>query len=618
MRTVYDPGEVHRDGDGNVGFDAGHWDASQVPVRKTISQRFKEFSGRYWKWYVGALIVLVVGTLVVNFSVLRSMLFANERVAVTVNGPSDVASGAVVSYTVHWENRNTLGAKNVAVEVTLPDSFRIEKSEGFSVEGNSIRASVGDVGRNGSGELTLSGKFYGSKGSMSYLKANLRFAPAGLSSVYETGNQAGVTIASSPLLLESVVPLEAADGNDVDYVITYRNESDIEYSNIRLVAEYPDGFHLVQSTPSPTEKNTTWRIGNLLPGASGEVRIHGTLNGRRDEGKVLRVSLGVLQGDGAFIAYEQQERSTRMVVSPLTISQTVNGKTDLTASPGDLLEYAVSYVNSGVIGLRNVVVTVQLDATQLDMTHLSLGSQGSFDASRGTITWTAADFPGLANLGPNESGTLRFTVPVRGDLAANTGAGKRLSIRTVAKIDSPDVPTPAGANKIVASNALDVLVSSVVDFQVLGFHTDTVIPNSGPIPPKVGQETTYMLRFSLKNYLNDLSGAKVTMTLPTGVRYTGKYLPEDASLSYNDRTGQLVWDIGNLPVTDQGSRDLSIQVAIVPGPNQTNQTPDILLSAIFEGRDTFAGKDIRIERSKKTIELMEDKGITVEGYTVAP
>ncbi|NTW13494.1 MAG: hypothetical protein HGA31_00490 [Candidatus Moranbacteria bacterium] len=618
MKTVYDPGATHRDGEGGVGFDAEHWDESQIPIRKTMLRRFVEFSGRHWKWYVGGIVVLIVGAFVVNFSALRSMLFANERVTVSITGPANVASGAVVSFTVHWDNRNILAAKNAEMEVIFPEAFRLEKAVGLSVQGNSAKASVGDIGRNGSGEMTFSGKFYGSKGSLSYLKTNLRFAPAGLSSVFETGNQVGVTIASSPLFLESSAPLEAADGNDVDYVIRYQNDSDLEYSNIRLVAEYPDGFHLVLATPNPTEGMGTWRIGNLLPGASGEVRIHGTLNGRKDEGKVLRASLGVLQGDGTFVAYEQQERSTRMIASPLSISQTVNGQTGLTASPGDLLKYDLNYVNSGTLSLRDVIITVQLDTTQIDMARLALGYQGSFDMARGMITWTAADFPGLAHLGPNEGGTLTFSVPIKSDIATDANAGKRLSIRTVAKIDSPDVPTPTGANKVIASNALDVLVSSVVNFQTFGFYTDTAIPNTGPIPPKVGQETTYMLRFSVKNYLNDLSGVKVSINLPTGVRYTGKFLPENASVNYNDRTGQLIWDIGNLPATELGSRDFSMQVSIVPAPNQVNRSPNILLSAMLEGKDSFTGKGVRIERAEKTTQLIEDKGIPIEGYNVVP
>ncbi|MEI6650022.1 MAG: hypothetical protein WCL23_01155 [Candidatus Moraniibacteriota bacterium] len=618
MRTIYDPGDTRKDRLEQVDFHAKKWDETQIPVRKTVMQRFFEFSTKHWRWYVAGIFLLTVTGFIFNFSFFGSFLFSGDRVAVTVEGPTEVASGVVVSYTVHWENRNMLGASNAQVMIQLPDTFRMDPSEGFSVNGNTATASVGTIGNFGSGQLKFSGKFYGSKGELSYLHPKIRFSPAGLSIVYESESQTGVTIASSPLFLEVVGPLEAASGNDVTYDITYRNDSDVAYSNLRLVTEYPEGFEFRDADPRPIEGDSKWRIGNLAPGQSGKIQVHGILGGDSNQGKVMYASIGVLQGDGSFVTYEKKERLIRMVVSPLRIVQKVNGKADLSANQGDLLAYELTYKNQGDVGLRNVIVTLDVDATLLDMTMLRLNNQGSFDVAKSRITWTAADFPGLAYLGPNEGGTITFMVPVKANVATTGQTGKYPTIKTTAKIDSPDVPFTAGQNKIIVSSSLEVRIGSTVEFSVLGFNTDTAIPNTGPIPPKVGQETTYMLRISATNYLNDLAGTKVTMTLPTGSRYTGKFLPEDSSLDYNERTRQLIWDIGSLPGGGRVSRDLSVQVAITPGPDQINQAPELLQSAILDARDTFTDGDIHLTLPGKTTDLKEDKGIPWNGYSVVP
>lgn len=617
-KTVYDPDDTRQDTAEPVGFGSEHWDGSQVPVRKTVIQRFVGFFRRHWPWYLLGLGVLAVFAVAVNFTVLRSVVFSADRVRVEVSGPTEVASGETVSYRIGWHNDNTLRANDAEVEVSFPDTFRLEETTGFSVEGNVVRMRIGDIGRSGSGEASISGKFYGAKGSLVYVNPVIRFRPSGLTAVFESRNQTGVTVVSSPLFLEVTAPLEAASGNEIEYVVAYRNDSDLSYANLRLKTEYPEGFRFAQADPRPTEGDGLWRIGSLLPGASGEIRVKGVQFGENDQGKVVRASLGVLEGDGAFVAYETKERLTRMVVSPLSITQTVNGRSDLSVSPGDVLRYDLRYVNNGDIGFRDVIIMLELNPELLDMTALTLSQRGSYDVSRNRIVWTAADFPELSRLEPNEGGTVTFSVPLRKDIGTSGEAGKHLSIRTKATIDSPDIPFTSESNKIIASNAIEVRVGSVMEFGVLGFHTDTPIPNSGPVPLKVGQETTYMFRFTVTNYLNDLSGARVTINLPTGVRYTGKYLPEGESVEYNDRTGQLVWDIGTLLGGGRTSRDLSLQVGITPGPDLIGRSPRLLLNSVFEAKDSFAGNEIRIERSEKTTSLREDRGLSAADYAVIP
>lgn len=616
-RTAFDPNVGEREGE--VGFETAHWDASQVPVRKTLLGRFLSFSARHWPWYLLGLFLFALLVVAVNFETLRAMVFSNDRVSVEIVGPTDVASGETVSYKVVFRNMNVLKVKDAEVVVSFPESFRVGQAEGFEIDGHSMRRSVGEIAPDGSGEVRFSGKFYGSKGSLVYFHPTLRFIPFGVSGAFETGGQTGVTIVSSPLFLEMTAPQEAMSGNEVEYVISYRNDSDLPYSNIRILADYPEDFRFSGSDPRPTEGDDVFRIGNLEPGASGEIRVHGTLYGENNQSKAVAASLGVFQGDGNFLAYETKDRATRMIVSPLSITQTVNGRVDLAAKPGDPLRYELGFVNQGDIGLRDVIVTVELDPTLLDLTRLDLrGGKGFYDAGRQSIVWTAADLPALARLEPGQGGMVSFSVPLRGDIATTGEAGKHLSVRTVAKIDSPDVPFVLASNKVIASNTLEVRVGSEIGFDILGFHTDTPIPNSGPVPPTVGRETTYMLRFRVTNYLNDLTGARVVATLPSGVRCTGVFLPDTEHMACNERTGEVIWDIGTMAGGEKVSRELSFQVAVVPGPDRTGDVLRLLSGAVLEATDTFTEERISVARGEKTTALTEDAGLSRDQYVVVP
>lgn len=618
QETEFDPGNTEVSPGEEISFRSDEWTKeSEAVANRTFRERVEDFFATKWKWVVIGVASVAFIALLANLAFLRAMLFSNDRVSVAISGPKEVASAETVEYTVEYGNRNLLAVRDAEITLSFPGSFRIESGEGISISGNSATISIGAIGSNTTGRVKFSGKFYGSKGTFAYLKAVLRYAPSGVSIRYETETQSGVTIASSPLSLEISAPQEVSSGGEAEYVVSYRNDGDLSFSNLRIRTEYPSGFRFNRSDPSASEGDSTWRIGNLLPRGSGEIRIKGILTGNRDEAKVFRVSLGVLQGDGTFISYDQKERVTRIVASPLVITQTVNGKSDISVNPGDALKYELRYVNQGGIGLRDVIVTLEVNADFLDLTKLQL-TGGAYDSARRLIVWKAPDFPGLARLEPGQGGTIDFSVPVRSDIGTSGEAGKNLAVRTVAKIDSPDVPFSSGSNKVISSNVLEVKIGAIVDFQALGYYFDTTLPNSGPIPPKVGTETTYTIRLKVTNFLNDLSHAKVTATLPTGVRYTGKRSPESESTTYNERTGQFVWNIGSLFGGGKSTRELAFQVAATPSPNEAGKPISLLLGSVFEAQDVFTGQQMKVERGAKTSAIAEDASVSDEGYNVVP
>ncbi|MBP9751402.1 MAG: hypothetical protein KBD19_00895 [Candidatus Moranbacteria bacterium] len=612
--TEFEPGNQ---ASGNVEFGMDRWGVSKISAPETFQSKVRDFFMTKWKWFMIGLLSLFFIVFVANLAFIRGMLFTEDRVSLEIVGPKEVASSETVEYVVRYKNENMLPMGDVELLFSYPESFRMDDSQGATVSGNSAKIVLGTVDGRSGGEARFSGKFYGSKGSLAYFKAILVFAPSGISGRFERQAQAGVTIASSPIVLEVSAPQEVASGNEVEYVFAYRNDSDLSFSNLRIQAEYPQNFRFNSSEPRSIDGDASWRLGNLLPRATGEIRVRGVITGNRDEAKVVRVSLGVLQGDDTLLSYDRKERLTRIVVSPLSITQTVNGKTDISVNPGDSLNYEIQYSNDGDIGLRDVIITVEVNAAYLDMTKLRMAG-GSYDTARSVITWKAPDLPELSRLEPKKGGKVTFTTFVRSDIGVSGEAGKHLSVRTIAKIDSPDIPFSNPSNKVIASNALETRIGSTVDYQVSGYHFDTALPNAGSIPPKVGEETTYTLRFKVTNYLNDIARAKVTATLPTGVRYTGKKIPESEPISYNERTGHLIWDIGSMWGGGKTTKEIAFQVAIVPGLNEIGTSPTILLDSVFEAEDTFTKKSIRVESGSKTTNLKDDVNLSESGFNVVP
>jgi len=49
------------------------------------------------------------------------------------------------------------------------------------------------------------------------------------------------------------------------------------------------------------------------------------------------------------------------------------------------------------------------------------------------------------------------------------------------------------------------------------------------------------------NVSNDLTNANVTASLPAGVKWKNVFSPTDANVSFDDRSNELVWNLGSLP-----------------------------------------------------------------------
>jgi hypothetical protein len=566
------------------------------------------------KWILIALGVVGMIALVASAFFVRKMLFSDTNVTLVLDGPKSVASAESVTFSLQYANDNWVALHSAEIAISYPKNFRPDTKEGWIVADTRIVVPVGDIASRSTARVDVTGKFFGSKGESSYLDATLRYSPSQMSEIFSYDTRYGVVISTSPISLEMSAPKMAATGDTVEYLIDYENQGTEEFPNIRIKLEYPDSFQFTSADPVSSEGNTTWYVGDLAGKMRGKIRVSGILTGQRGEVKPVKASIGYFQGNGDFLSYSTISQLTRIDASPLSIDQLVNDSRIVTTTLGSMLTYRISYKNEGNIGFRDAIITLDFDTSILDFSRMQKQS-GYFDAVKKQMIWQASDIPTLDVLDPGESGEIVFSVPVFTELS--NISGKHLGIRTTAKIDSPDVPTPAGSNKIIASSALNVQLSSAIDLTVKGRYYGASVENSGPIPPKVGVQTTYGLTFKLTNSLNDLSGARVVASLPSGVRFTGKFSPESETVTFNDRTNELVWEIGNFSAGSQeASREVTVQVAVIPGPSDVDKEIRLMNRAIFFAKDTFTGGEVKKEQGEKTTALPEDTKMTSSGYQV--
>lgn len=565
-----------------------------APVLSTTPKK------KYIRILVIALSIITVIAVTLGIAMkVRSSLFHQEKIQLNLVGPSDSSSADPVTFTFEYNNDNWASLENTVVIFEYPDTFHPETAPGLVINTSRAEYQIGTIDSRGQGTVTLSGKFSSYRGDRIAIGAVFRYSPSSLSGTFEKRVQKEVRIASSPISLEVNAPIESADGQSIVYEIQYVNNGSTDFSNLRVKLDYPDGFVFSDADPRPLEGNDVFLVGTLAPRAEGKIVIRGTLSGERDQQKALHGSIGVLQGDGSFAVYSEHERRTRVVASPFSISQKINEAVrDVALEPGDRITYEIAYKNEGNVGVRDAILTVELDSPYLDYTTLQFsGVRGAYNQAKKIISWKASDFPSLARVEPGQGATVTFSIGTYSNLKDRFPGASELLLRSVAKIDSPDIPVLTGSTKIVASSEVTAKFHTAVSASLTGFYQDAVFQNTGPQPMIVGEETTYSVHYALSNTFNTIKNGRVSILLPTGIRHTGQRSPGNEQISFNERTNEFVWDVGDIiPGT---TREIVLQVAVIPEPVSVGGDITLVSRALFTGKDSFTGKEHRLENSYK-------------------
>ncbi len=571
------------------GVRSVHHESEMIPKKPSLRKRYLSIL----VLALGSVTLMAIGIGIVMK--INASRFSETNIKLTLAGVSEVTSAQQVTFTFDYNNDNWANLRNVVVIFDYPESFHPDEAPDLTINQSRAEKKIGDIASHAQGKVTLSGKFFGFRGERAVLSATLRYTPSTTSSAFETRVQKDVRVASSPLFFEIIAPTELASGQEIQYEIRYGNTGEIEFPNLRVKLDYPDSFSFTDADPQPAEGTTVWSVGTLSSHAEGRITIRGRLTGERDQQKSVHGAIGFFQGDGKFAVYSEHEKRTRVVASPFAITQKVNGSVNQASiHPGDRIKYEIEFKNEGKVGIRDAILTAEIDSPYVDYGSIRFegGAPGAYNESRKSISWKASDFPALFRVEPGQTGKVSFSIGSFENLKSRFPTGHELSVQSVAKIDSPDIPALVGFTKVVASSISTVRFNTMVTADLVVSYQDATFQNTGPFPPVAGQETTYTVRYSLTNTFNNVEKSRVTILLPTGIRYTGKQIPESEKVFFNNRSNELSWDIGTL--ASGSAREIAFQIGVIPPPG--SQPLDIVLvgKAVYTGQDSFIGSNIEI------------------------
>lgn len=567
---------------------SGPTPASQPPV---VMPSPTKKSNQLLQWLIlvaAGLIVITVGALWFGNS-----SFSDKDVVVTLEASERATSGDEITYTVTYENNTRLTLSSMSFRLFYPEGTIVLKdgkpttpeSEGFTIDKL-------DPGQSGTQEFKAF--IVGDKGAILTARLNLIFNAGTLKSSFQREITTATTISALPVTLTLVAPPTSVSGQPVQYILDVRNDSDQDLSDLKIVLAYPDGFVVQKMNPNPTTGNTVWILASLNTSQGKRITVDGVLQGNEREAKTVTA---VLQRNlnGQYVDYVRTDATT-MISSPLlSVSITPNEGRDYVAFPGDTLRYSITYKNSSQYTLLGLTLSVKLDGEMYDTSRVQ-SQQGTFNDGSKTITFDSSGVSDFSALPPSRTGKLTFSVPLKAGLSGvSSGGANNFFVKATVRFSTSNVPSGIDGGEVFTSDSVITKIGSQPALSQALLYDDGA--GSGPMPPVVGSETTYTVRWQLTNPGNDIRNAKVVATLPPGVTFKGSATATNGTApAYNNIDKKVTWTIGTIPFgTGNGMPryEAKFQISIQPSSNQVGQSVKLVTSSTMTGTDSFTSQDVQ-------------------------
>ncbi len=565
--------------------------------KKGLSPKQKKY------WLIGGISAIVIFLAIAGLFVWRGLTsFDRDKIKLEIEGAERIVSGEEITYLVKYKNKTRLDLTQVKLVFHYPD-----QSIPLETEDLVQTIDLPDLGIDQENQIELPVRVIGLKDEEKRAWAELSYQPGEITSTFTNQAEFLTKIISVSLILDFDLPRQLVSDQSFDFSLRYLNQGEVSFDNLRIQIDYPIGFTFQSAEPRASEEDTIWSLADVMAGEEGKIFIQGAIQGEKGESKTFKAQLGLFKDD-QFTPMVETVSSFLISVSPLSVSQTVNGATDYIAQAGQKLTYQINYKNTTDVGIRDVNITSKLVGSALDLTSLEL-AKGSFDGASQTITWRASNLPALEFLGPGQGGQLTFSVKVKDPLPIVNYTDKNFKIVNTNKIDSLEPPLSLQDIEIAGQGQLITKVASQLTLQAKGYYSDDLISNSGPIPPRVGQTTTYTIKWRLINTANDLKQVKIQASLPPHVQWQNKISPTNADLEYDSQTGRLTWQVGDLPAATGillPVKQVAFQVAITPSLAHLGSYVELVGQSKATSQDTFVNMNLESISQVIDTELPDD------------
>jgi len=545
---------------------------------------------------------------------------SNENIDISVLGNAFTAGGEELPLQIEIINKNNSPLELADLLVEYPKG----SSGDLSQDTERFRSSLGTIPAGGVRNENVKIVLFGEQGSIRPVKISLEYRIEGSNAIFVKEKPYEVSISSAPINLSIDAPDQASPNQDITLNVKATLNATKSASKILLKLDYPAGFQFISAKPAPSLGDNVWNLGDLSSGAERNISIAGKMvdvfDGEEKSFHIFSGSQSNSDKSNIGVVFNSLGH-TIMIEKPFIEAKLfVNGvyQREYAADSKTAIHGEIRWANNLETKINDLEIRAKISGNAVNRKTIT-AEQGFYNSSEDTIIWDKNSQYGFAEVDPGDSGSVVFSVSPLSLFSAASGILSEPLIDVKISIAGKQPLEGNAFKELDNSESKVVRIISDAGLSAKALYYSGPFANTGPIPPKVEQETTYTIMWTLSNTANNISKAKITSTLPSWTRFMGSISPSSEDLAYNASTKEIIWNIGGISkgagITDAG-REVSFQIAFIPSLSQVGTSPVIINDAVLTGHDDFANVDVQVNKASLNIRLSNDSVFPADGDRV--
>ncbi|MEN9920608.1 MAG: hypothetical protein RL538_501 [Candidatus Parcubacteria bacterium] len=520
---------------------------------------------------------------------------SGENINFNLAGPTTVGGSDVMSFQASITNQNDVGVEKAVLVLKYPSGTRTASEPAKNVYEE--RINIGTLTPGEVKNIPIQVGIYGKENEEKQIEATFEYRIASSDGTfYKNAEPLRFRITSSPVTLQVSSIGKVAAGQPVEVTLTAKSNSSKPLKDVLVTASFPNGFNFKESDPQPIYNQNTWKIEELLPEQVAKITLKGTINGLTEERFAINFSAGLAETDNQYIVGSTlaEARSEFAIESPfIAVDIGINGDEDrdVILEQGENGQVEVTIKNTLDETVYDMVVEVVPNGNAL-RPDLIESNGGFYDSNKNVVRWETANNQDFSQIRPGTSRTVSFSI-------------SPANIRTTATFD---VTVNVYARRVAESSAQEQLVGTVTAkarYSASIALNNQLNPMSGPVPPKVGQTSTYLVTFVASAGGNDVTNATINTSLPAYVEWLNDY-SGPGTLDYNPINKQIEWKPGDIKANTK--RELVFSVSILPSISQVGMVPVLVNRQTIRAVDRFTNTPLIGDADQINAKLSSEMG----------
>ena len=537
-----------------------------------------------------------------------------------IDGRAEVQAGEKITIPIIFKNLSRTVLEEAELSIILSQNSLLLENGAEKPAPPLITRKIPNLNPGEEGGEEVVARFLGKEGDEKKVEVVFQYRPRDLRARFSVQSSKVFKISRVPLAISWEIPSLLSRGQEVEIKVHYNSSASESFDNIFLRLDYPSGFNFISAVPKPDTGDAIWRLGTLSSGRDGFISLRGTINGEEDEVKTFGAGLGFFDFfTKEWRPYSESSQDTKIAVTPLSIQGFLENSQEGVINPGERLRFTIRFKNSTEFTVKNISLRARLEGDILDLSSLTAERGGVFDFNNRAVVWDSAGWPELAEVAAGTGGVVSFSVAARERPLVRGPQDKNLKVVLFSSVETAGVPKELAATELRSGERLEFKVNSKIIFSGKALYRSSPILNSGPLPPKVGVKTAYVISWEIRNFTSDLQGVEIKTKLPANIKWENSFWPNSARVIFDETTREVRWSPG---IVKAGTGVISpaltaaFQVSLTPSEADLGDSPVLINESRFSSIDTFTSQNLQSRVDTLSVRLTEDLSTNFKEWTV--